>query len=143
MSDISNKLVVITITRDEARIWATGLDKGSRPEKIFAPAEKGSFHHLRQTLHQSGHSDDPADWGYFDLIANEVKDASEILLIGHGEGKANAVLRFVQFVERNNPVVAKKIVGAIDTNLFSMTENQILASAREWFDQYNRSHLAT
>ena len=64
--------------------------------------------------------------------------SSEILLIGHGEGKANAMLRFVQFVERNNPAVAKKIIGAVDTNLNALTENELLSIARNWFESYHK-----
>ena len=37
MPDITDKLVVITITKDEARVWATGLQRGMNPTKIFAP----------------------------------------------------------------------------------------------------------
>lgn len=141
MSDIKNKFVMIAITQDEARIWAAGLDKNSIPEKIYAPADKGSHHHVRQTQHQGGHSGDPKELGYFDVIAENVKDAAEILLIGHGEGKANAMLRFTQFIERNNPQVAKKIIGAADTNLNALTENEILAIARNWFDTYHRREI--
>lgn len=129
---------MIALTQDEARIWATGLEKNSIPEKIYAPADKGSHHHVRQTQHQGGHSGDPKEWGYFDVIAEDVKEAGEILLIGHGEGKANAVLRFVQFMERNRPEIAKKIVGAVDTNLNALTENELLATARGWFESFHR-----
>ena len=141
MSDIVNKFVVVALTQNEARIWATGLEKGSHPEKIFAPADKGSHHHVRQTQHQGGHSGDPADKGFFDVIGQHVAGASEILLVGHGEGKANAMVRFVQFMERNNPSVAKKVVGAIDTDLNAMTENQILSTSRTWFDRFHRTGL--
>ena len=142
MSDISNKFVVIAITQNDARLWATGLEKGSKPEKIYAPSDKASHHHVRQTQHQGGHAGDPADYGFFDVIADHVKNSAEILLIGHGVGKANAVLRFTQFIERNNPEVAKKVVGAIDSNLNAMSENEILASAREWFDHFHRTRIA-
>lgn len=141
MSDIEKKFVLIELTRDEAKIWATGLEKGSKPEVIFAPAKKGSYHHLRQTLHQSGHSKDPADWGYFDEIIKSVADANEILLVSHGEGKANTALRFTQFAERNYPNVAAKITGAIDSDLFSMTDNQVLALARNYFDHLHKVGL--
>lgn len=141
MSDISNKFVVIALTQNEARVWATGLEKGAHPEKIFAPADKASHHHVRQTQHQGGHSGDPAEKGFFDVIAKQVESASEILLIGHGEGKANAMVRFVQYVERHSPAVAKKIVGAMDENLNAMSENQILSAARTWFDRFHRTGL--
>jgi len=35
MADITNKSVVVTITRDEARVWATGMERRMNPTKIF------------------------------------------------------------------------------------------------------------
>ena len=136
-----DKKVVIALTQDEAKIWATGLDKDSRPQRIHAPAEKGSVNHLRQTLHQSGHSADPPEHGYFDVIADHVKGASEILLIGHGDAKASAVFRFMKFMRGHDPDFAEKIVGELDVNLNAMTDNEILATAREWFDAFHRTGL--
>lgn len=138
MSDIANKFVVVALTQDEARIWATGLEKGAKPEKVFAPDEKSSHHHVRQMQHNQGHSSDPVEKGYFDVLGKHLSGASEILLLGHGEGKANAMLRFVQYMERHNPLVAKRIVGAVDADLNSLTENQVLSKARDWFDWYHR-----
>ena len=134
---ISHKFVVVAITQDEARIWATGLEKGTHPELIYAPDEKGIHHHVRQAQHRGGHGNDPAERGFFDVLAKELTQASEILLLGHGVGKANAMLRFTQYMERHNPGVAKKVIGAIDADLNALTENQILAKARDWFDWYH------
>jgi len=140
MSDLlsfRNKFVVVAITADDARIWSTGLEKGTHPERIYAPDEKGAHHHIRQAQHKGGHGSDPAEHGYFDVLARELAQASEILLIGHGVGKANAMLRFTQYMERHNPDVAKKVIGAVDADLNALSENQILAKARDWFDWYH------
>ena len=37
-----------------------------------------------------------------------------------------------------SPNLAAKIVDAIDTNLIAMTEPEILAMARDWFDSHSR-----
>jgi hypothetical protein len=55
------------------------------------------------------------------------------LLIGHGHGKASAMLHFMQYLERNHTDLAELVVDAIDTNLIAMTEPEILALARGWF----------
>ena len=138
MVGIVNKFVVVALTQDDARIWATGLEKGTHPEKIYAPDEKGLHHHVRQMQHRGGHGTDPVEKGFFDMLGRHLEDASEILLLGHGEGKANAMLRFTQYMERHNPTVAKKVIGAVDADLKALTENQILSKARDWFDWYHR-----
>ena len=75
-----NKALVV-LTKDEARIWSGGLMKDLPPELIEAPKEKASIGHQRITLHQSGHSEDPVTWGYFDLLADSLKGFENILLV--------------------------------------------------------------
>jgi hypothetical protein len=83
--------------------------------------------------HAHGSHDDV----YYDSIAEAVSGAKEVLVVGHGKGKASHMLRLVQYWERKHPTIARKVVGSIDSDLPSMTENQILAVSREWFDHYH------
>jgi hypothetical protein len=125
--------VVLTITKNETRVWATGVDRGTIPTKIFAPPEYNS-HHFRDDPKHQGRGDGPGVPTYFREIIQAIKGASEILVIGHGHGKASSMLHFIQYLERKELDLAAKIVDAIDTNLIAMTEPQILAMAREWFE---------
>ena len=136
MPDITNKLVVVTITRDEARVWATGMERGMNPTKIFPPAALNS-HHFRDDPKHHGRGDGPGVPRYYEEIVTAVGGASEILLIGHGHGKASAMLHFMQYLERNHTDLADLVVDAIDTNLISMTEPEILALARGWFHAHS------
>ena len=45
------------------------------------------------------------------------------------------MVKFVQHLERHHKDVAHKIVGALDINVPAMTEGEILAAARHWFDE--------
>ena len=126
---------VLAITREEARVWKTGVKPGSQPEKIFAPSEE-VHKHVRSAQHHKGHDTDHSNDKYYEAIANSVKDAGEILIIGHGTGKASASLKLVQNWERHHSELAKKIVDALDSDLQSLTEPQILALAREWITHH-------
>jgi hypothetical protein len=132
MPDITNKLVVVTITRDEARVWATGMERGMNPTMLCPPAALNS-HHFRDDPKHHGRGDGPGVPRYYEEIVTAVGGASEILLIGHGHGKASAMLHFMQYLERNHTDLAELVVDAIDTNLIAMTEPEILALARGWF----------
>ena len=44
MSEISNKFVVVTLTKDEAKVWATGLERSSKLEKISTVDNKRHHH---------------------------------------------------------------------------------------------------
>lgn len=136
MPEITNKLVIITITKDEARVWATGMERGKKPTKIFPPAALNA-HHFRDDPKHHGRGDGPGVPRYYEEIITAVGGASEILLIGHGHGKASAMLHFMQYLERNHTDLAEIVVDAIDTNLIAMTEPEILAMARGWFQAHS------
>ena len=83
-----------------------------------------------------GHDTDHERSEFYESITNAVGPASAIVLIGHGKGKANEMLHLTQYWERKHPGVARNVVGAIDSDLESLSENQVLALIRDWFDEY-------
>jgi hypothetical protein len=129
--------VVLTMTKHETRVWATGTARGAIPTKIFAPPELNS-HHFRDDPKHKGRGDGPGVPTYYREIIHSIKDASEILIIGHGHGKASSMLHFIQYLERKEPDLAAKVVDAIDTDLIAMSEPEILAMARLWFHTHAR-----
>ena len=137
MSEEVNGFVVVALTRDEARIWLTGVESGARPERIVAPHDQERHHHVREAQHHHGHDTDHDQVKFFESIAATVAPASEILLVGHGKGKADAMLKLTQFLERKHPNVAANVVVAIDADVESLSPNQILSLARDWFDRYH------
>jgi hypothetical protein len=47
------------------------------------------------------------------------------------------MVHFVQYLERKHPELARKVVDAIDTKFEAMTEPEILAVARDWFEAHS------
>jgi hypothetical protein len=137
MSETVQGLVAVEIARDEARVWLTGVESGTKPERIMAPSEMTRHHHVREAQHHGGHDTDHDSSTFYDSIAYAVAPASQIVLIGHGTGKADSMLKFTQFLERKHPDVAAKVVGAIDADIEALTDNQILSLIRDWFDGYH------
>jgi hypothetical protein len=131
-------LVLLTITKHEARIWANGFTRGSVPTRIFAPSEFNS-HHFRPDPKREGRGDGPGVPAYYREIIEAIKGATEILVIGHGNGKANSMVHFIDYLERKAPDLATNVLDSIDTNLIAMSEPQILAMAREWFESQLRA----
>jgi len=133
--DISDKFVVVTITHDETKIWATGIEKGKKPERIFSPI-KTNRHHFRTDEKLKNAKTDTQTVIYYEEIAASIEKASQILLIGHGHAKASSMLHLIQYLERKHPATAQKIVDALDENLTALSEPEILKLARSWFDQH-------
>jgi hypothetical protein len=120
---------------DEARVWATGVERGTKPETIRAPSEM-IHRHVREAQHHRMHDTDHHNPVFYESITEAVEGASGILLIGHGKGKANEMLRLVQYWERKHPELARKVIGAVDSDLEALTESQVLSLVRDWFDDY-------
>lgn len=53
-----------------------------------------------------------------------------------GQGKSDLMLKLVQHLERLHTETAEKVVAVLDVNMPAMTKPQILAVAREWFDDH-------
>lgn len=141
MPEISNKFIVITITKDEAKVWSTGLERSSKPEKISAVDNNRHHHKLRQEIRHKGPGLNPESKAFFESVSSACKSASEILLLGHGNGKADAVHNFQSYLKEKHQDLAKKIVGIIEADVAHMTEPQVLAEARAWFENHHKTGL--
>lgn len=140
MSDISKKFVVVTITQQEALVWATGMDLSSFPEKIYALSGVSSLH-LREDSSNKDPGGGPVIPIYFEEIVKAIGTPSEILILGHGNGKARGMVHFVMYLERMHPELAKKVVAALDTNILGMTHLEILTMAHDWFNSHPQSRF--
>lgn len=132
----NGNFVVVALTTREAKIWTTGVKPGTKPETIMSADPHAEHRHVRTGQADHMHHKKIDDAAFYGAVADSVKEAGSILLMGHGKGKANAMLSFVQFLERKRPEVAKLVEGAVDHDLEAMTDGQVLAAAREWHDHH-------
>jgi hypothetical protein len=139
--DLSDRLVAVSITQNEAKVWLTGLDPDSLPKKIDAPDAKDRYMHVREMQHHRGHDSEHSDHSYYEEIAQALVKAPQILLLGHGKGKANSVAKFIRFLQDKHPQTAAKVAGTMDINLQALTDPEILAMSRNWFVQHIKSGI--
>ncbi|MHB1209814.1 MAG: hypothetical protein ACYC1I_08925 [Acidimicrobiales bacterium] len=136
MSDFLHGLVAVAITRDEARVWAAGVEPGSTALTVHAPSEMARHHHVREAQHHHGHDTEHQNSHFYESISQAVEGAASIILIGHGKAKANEMLHLTQYWERKHPELAQKVLGAVDSDLEALSQAQILALVRDWYGQY-------
>ncbi|MEI8067156.1 MAG: hypothetical protein WCH42_07505 [Actinomycetes bacterium] len=136
MPDINNKFIVLTVTKDETHLWTTGVGKGSKPETISLPV-KADRKHFRLDPNIKGSGEQHEEGIYLEEISQAIASAGEILLIGHGKGKGSEMLHLVSYLERKHPLIAAKVAGKLTSDLENMSEPEILALARRWFDQHH------
>jgi hypothetical protein len=132
----NGNFVVVALTTRDARVWSAGVAPGAKPEMFRSVGAHADHKHVRAAQGAHLHHrkiDDPV---FFGAVADAISGAGSILLMGHGKGKANAMLSFVQYLERKHPLIAARVDGAVDHDLESMTEGQVLAAAREWHEHH-------
>ena len=134
--DITGKLVVAAVTHSETRIWATDAQRGDKPEVVARPSAEHVHHHVRQGQAAHGHESQRFEQPYLEGVSNALAPAGQILLIGHGKGNSNSMLKLIQHLERHHSKTAERVVAALDINVPALTEPQILAAAREWFEDH-------
>jgi len=96
---------------------------------VHAPGQQGHIHH-KAGVTGSGHSHgDPV---FFKSVEAALSGASEVLVLGPGAAKQE----FASHVEKHAKPLAKKIA-AVET-VDHLTDNQIVAHARAYFDRTDR-----
>ncbi len=136
MGDRPSEFMAVAITRDEARVWsATGV-AGLRPERFVAPTDWRRHRHPRKSMDRRDREAEHDNREFFESVTEAVAPSAHILVSGHGRRKANAMLKLIQYWERRHPEVALKVVGAVDSDLEALSDNQILALAHEWYEEH-------
>lgn len=119
---------VIWIDSEKALIFnltTKGVIKSRLNKKIID-------HHTHDKHHNHG---DPATDHFFHDLGGVLKDAKEILLLGPGLAKTHLK---TYWEKHHQETLAKKIVGIENSD--HPTENQILATARSFFQKYDLFH---
>jgi hypothetical protein len=138
--NIEKRLTVAAVTRGVAKVWAVRDPAETHPEVIVKEPDDQRKNHYRQVQRNDHKGVERVDREYFEAIAEVLKPAKAILLVGHGTGKANEMHKFREFLEAHHPDVARKVVGEENTHLESMTEPEIVTMAKKWFDNPMHVH---
>ena len=131
--NLERRVAVAAVTRGITKVWAVNDPAGTRPQVLMPEPDDQRNNHYRQVQRNHHNETDVFDREYFEEISRLLSPAKEILLVGHGKGKANEMLKLVQYLERYHADTARKIVGAVDTNLESLTDAEILDFSKDWF----------
>lgn len=135
MSKNSGPFVVAVVTQEETRMWFEGIDRGAEHRTVKERNPFDRHNHIRMAQHNRGHDIDEFMPDYLEAISKALEPAREVLLITHGKGKGSAVPALTDYFEKKHPLIAKKVVDVLDVDITRMTEPQLLALAREWWDK--------
>jgi len=124
--------LLVVIDHREARIFSTELH-GSVPQRIVPYDPFGFDRDLRYNQDDSNGQRKPEQKSFYEAVAKTLAGAKQILLFGTGTGASSAMEQLILDLKRHHPDTAKRIVGSIAVDEHHLTENQLLAKAREFF----------
>ncbi len=130
---IRGKNVVAAIDFHRTRLYPTDASPGHRPERVVDVDPEG---HSREIAHKAGNPDGTYEAGnsdYWREITEALAPAGAILLLGHGNGKANASHQWVAYAEKHAAEVAAKVVADVRADIDDLTNEQVLRLGQRYF----------
>jgi hypothetical protein len=130
---IRGRNVVAAIDFHRTRLYPTDASPGERPERVVEVDPEG---HSREISHKAGNPDGTYEAGnpdYWREITEALAPAGAILLLGHGNGKANASHQWVAYAEKHAKDVAAKVVADVRADIDTLTSEDVLRFGQRYF----------
>ena len=122
--------LLVVIDHREARVYRAEL-QGSVPQRIM-PYNPGGFgRNLHYVQDDSNGQRKPERKRFYEAVAKTLRDAEKILLFGSGTGTSSAMMQLLAELKQHHADLAKRIVGTITIDESHLSEEQLLAKARE------------
>jgi hypothetical protein len=130
-AEIGTHLLVV-IDHREARIYSTEVH-GSVPRRItpYDPFGYGRALHYKQD--DSNGQRKPERTSFYEAVAKTLAGARQVLLFGAGTGASSAMEQLLVELKRRHKHLAERVVGSIVVDEHHLSEDQLLAKARELF----------
>lgn len=127
------KHLLVVIDHREARVYQTELH-GEVPQRIVPYDPSGSHRHLYYVGNEAdGHQRQPELKSFYEAIVERLIGAEKILIFGSSTGASSAMEQLMINLNKNHPDLADKVIGAVTIDEQHMTEDQLLAKAREFY----------
>lgn len=125
---LRNHILVCALTRDHADIWLLN-GEGTDPALSIHRIQEQHRHVVTAQEHH-GHDTEIGEVSYFVEVARALALGSNVMMLGHGDGKANYMKKFMGHISTHNVDLFKKVVAEENLNLPHMTPAQVVAQAR-------------
>jgi hypothetical protein len=125
--------VVATIDFHRTLIYPLGGAGAEPVERVEDVDPQGHAHEIR---HKGGNPDGTYEAGnpdYWREISEALAPARAILLLGHGNGKANASHQWVAYAEKHRKDVAAKVIADVRADIDDLTPQQVVELAHRYF----------
>ena len=124
--------LLVVIDHRQARIYNAELH-GDSPHRIspYDPFGHGRDLHFSQT--GGSGKQQPEQKSFYEAIAKTLASAQQILIFGTATGASSAMEHLLQALKAHHHDIASRIIGSVVVDEHHLTEDQLLAKARELF----------
>ncbi len=124
--------LLVVIDHREARIYSTELH-GSVPHRIAPYDPFGFGRALHYNQDDANGQRKPEQKSFYEAVAKTLQSAQQILMFGTATGASSAMEQLLADLNRHHKDIAKRVVGSKVVNEHHLTDDQLLAKAREFF----------
>jgi hypothetical protein len=124
--------LLVVIDHREARVYSAELH-GSVPHRIVPYDPFGFGRDLRYNQDDSNGQRKPERRSFYEAVAKTLGGAKQILMFGTGTGASSAMEQLLLDLKEHHHELAERVVGSIAVDEHHLTEDQLLARARELF----------
>jgi hypothetical protein len=124
--------LLVVIDHREARIYKTELH-GELPQRLTPYDPHGFGRALHYNQDDANGKRKPELKSFYEAIAKTLQDAEKILIFGTATGASSAMDQLVLDLTHNHHDLAERIVGSITVDEHHLSEDQLLAKARDFF----------
>jgi hypothetical protein len=124
--------LLVVIDHREARIFSTEMH-GAVPQRITPYDPFGFGRDLRYNQDDSNGQRKPEQKRFYEAVAKTLEGAKQILLFGSGTGASSAMEHLLVELKHRHKELAERVVGSVAVDEHHLTDDQLLAKARELF----------
>jgi hypothetical protein len=124
--------LLVVIDHRQARIYRTEMH-GAVPQTIVPYDPFGFDRALHYNQDDSNGQRKPDIKSFYEAVAKTLQGAQKILLFGTGTGSSSAMETLLEDLLHNHKDIAGRVVGSVVVDEHHLTEDQLLAKARELF----------
>lgn len=123
---------LVVIDHHEARIFRSEMH-GAVPQLILPHKPEDYFRHAQNSKDSSRGQEKPNPNTFFEPVAKALMDSSHILIFGTGTGMSSEMDQFIAWLKIHHAELSKRIIGSLVVDEHHLTEDQLLAKAREFY----------
>jgi len=123
---------LLVIDHHEARLFRSEIH-GAIPQRLLPHEPAGYFRHAQNSQNLSRGKEKPDPNSFFGPLAQALKAGGPVLLFGTGTGTGSEMEQFVAWTKLHHPDLAQRIIGSLVVDENHLTEDQLLAKAREFY----------